>query len=279
MNAGIRITVLIDNLALHEYLSSEHGLSVWVEYQDKCILFDTGQSDLLLSNAKLLGVDLTRTDAIVISHGHYDHTGGLEAVLKVAPHAFLYAHPDALMRRFSRKQHNVREIGMSVAVKEIVKSAAGPDKIIWTEKPTEVFPGFFATGPIPRRFDFEEDGGSFFTDQSCHSQDAFPDDQAVFIESPRGLIIILGCAHAGVANTLYYVARLRRRKTIYAVLGGMHLAAADDIRIRQTIDFFRQYDVQRIGLAHCTGENAAKAFMEAFPQRAFICSSGMEIHL
>jgi len=279
VNTRISITTLIDNTALQENLSSEHGLSVWVEYQDKRILFDTGQSDLLLRNAKLLGVNLTRTDAIVISHGHYDHTGGLEAVLKIAPEAILYVHPDALKMRFSRKKHNVRAIGMSDSVKEIIQNTGSYEKIIWTEKPVEVFPGFFVTGSIPRRYDFEEADSPFFTDQICRSHDTFPDDQAVFIESPKGLIILLGCAHAGVANTLHYVTQLSGSKPVYAVLGGMHLSGASDKRIEQTITVFRKYDVRKIGLAHCTGENAVKSFYTAFPQRSFICLSGMTMHL
>ncbi len=272
------ITTLVDNIA-SENLVSEHGLSFWIEYNNRHILFDAGQSDIIVKNAKLLGIKLADTDAIVISHGHYDHTGGLATVLDIAPKATVYMHPAAFKLKFSRKGNRVKTIGISDSIKQVLLQKAGNGEVIWTESPTEVSAGLFITGQIPRIADFENAATSFFVDEDCQKTDTLPDDQAMFFDSPKGTVIVLGCAHAGVINTLDYVAKLSGRKRIFAVIGGMHLLSASLERIECTIDTFRRYDVQRIVPAHCTGHKAIEKFKEAFAERCFICSAGNRIYL
>jgi len=132
---------------------------------------------------------------------------------------------------------------------------------------------------IPRITDFEDDESSFFTDKSSHKADTLPDDQAMFFDSPKGLIVLLGSAHAGVVNTLHYIAKLRGETRVYAVIGGIHLSNSSAKRVECTIDVFRQYDVQKIGLAHCTGNNAIKKFKNVFSGQCFVCSVGTQILL
>ena len=275
-NKTIKITTLVDDTAPGN-LFSEHGLSFWIEYGDKRILFDTGQTGLILKNAELLGVDLADTDAIVISHGHYDHTGGLKDVLDITQKATLYLHPKALGPKFSRKDNKTRMIGMADSTKEIIHAFAEKKRVVWTEMPTEVFPGFFITSQIPRNNSYEDAGGAFFINQGCQKTDELLDDQAVFFDSPKGLVVILGCAHSGVVNTLDYVTKLTDNKHIYAVIGGFHLLNASSERLEQTIETFKQYKVQKIGLAHCTGKNAIKKFKSAFSDQCFVCSVGMRV--
>ena len=279
MNPDIRIVILVENTASGPGLLAEHGLSFWFEYGDKRILFDAGQSDLLIQNAQTLGINLGRVDAIVLSHGHYDHTGGLAAVLDVGPGATIFLHPAALKPKFTRQDTNVRSIGMSDLIKEIVHTQVDKGKVFLTEEPTEVSTGLYVTGRIPRVTDFEDIDSSFFVDKYCRDVDALPDDQAIFFVSPKGLVILLGCAHSGVVNTLHYVVKLSGQKRIYAVLGGMHLWNASKGRIEQTINVFREYDVQKIGIAHCTGTNAMKQFQIAFPDRCVVCSAGTQVNL
>ena len=279
MNPDIRIVILIENTACGPGLLAEHGLSFWIEYGDKRILFDTGQNNLLIRNAQILDINLGRTDAIILSHGHYDHTGGLAYVLEVAPKAVVYSHPAALNPKFARQDTNVRTIGMSDLTKDIVRNQVDQGKVVLTEKPTEVFAGLHVTGQIPRITDFENISSSFFVDEYGRDVDTLSDDQAVFFDSPKGLVVLLGCAHSGVANTLHYIAKLSAQKQIHAVLGGMHLWNASKGRIEQTIRVFREYDVQKIGAAHCTGKNAVKQFQKAFPDRFFVCSAGTQVNL
>jgi 7,8-dihydropterin-6-yl-methyl-4-(beta-D-ribofuranosyl)aminobenzene 5'-phosphate synthase len=234
----ISITVLVDNIS-SEKLESEHGLSLWIEYGDRHILFDTGRSDLLLKNAKRLDIDLTSTDALVISHGHYDHTGGLLPVLDMAAKAKLYLHPGATEPKFSCKTPRAHWIGMS----EAVHRALYTRPICWTVQPALLFPGAAVTGQVPRVNNYEDVGGAFFLDKECQEPDLLPDDQALVLASPRGLIVVFGCAHAGVVNTVAYISELAGQEKIYAVVGGMHLLNANRTRIDHTIETLRKYKV------------------------------------
>jgi 7,8-dihydropterin-6-yl-methyl-4-(beta-D-ribofuranosyl)aminobenzene 5'-phosphate synthase len=274
----ITITTLVDNIASGG-LASEHGLSFWLKYNGKHILFDTGQSNIILKNANLLGIDLTETNAIIISHGHYDHTGGLNAVLDIAPKATLYLHPEALGQKFSRKSDSIKTISMPEPTKKMIHTLAGQEKAVWTEKPTEILPGLFATGKIPRKTNFEDTGGNFFANEECTKKDELLDDQAIFTETRKGIVILLGCAHSGVVNTLDYVAKLTGQNCIYAVIGGMHLLNASDERMSRTIDAFKKYKVQKISPAHCTGSKAVEKIRAAFPNQAHSCYTGSQISL
>jgi len=273
MNKGLCITTLVEDTALGGGLLAEHGLSFWIEYGDKRILFDTGQSDILVQNAKTLGINLAEVNAIVLSHGHYDHTGGLPAVLDIAPKATIYLHPAAIEPKFSRKTSGVKSIGMP----EPVKAAIHNCKVTWTEKPTQIFQGVTVTGQIPRVNNFEDVGDAFFLDKSCQKSDILLDDQTLVIESPKGLVVIFGCAHAGVINTLHRVADLSKIKQLYLVMGGMHLLNASKEQIEQTITVFREYNIQKIPAAQCTGASATRRFSDAFHDRCFSCSAGTQI--
>ena len=268
----ITITILVNNTA-KEGFQFEHGLAFWIEYGDKRVLFDTGQSDILIQNAKISGINLAEADAIILSHGHYDHTGGLAAVLDIAVKAKVYLHPAAIEPKFSQKASGAKFIGMP----DFARKAIQNREVIWTETPTQIFPDVKVTGQVPRNNNFEDVGGAFFLDKKCQKSDELLDDQTLFIESPKGLVVIFGCAHAGVVNTFHYVAELSGEKNIYAVMGGTHLLNASVERIEHTIEVFKQYDVQKIGLAHCTGSNAIKKFMDAFPDLCFVCSVGTKI--
>ena len=273
MNKNLRITTLVEDTALSEDLLAEHGLSFWIEYGDKRILFDTGQSDILVRNAKMLGINLAEADAIVISHGHYDHTGGLSAILDIAPKAAIYVHPAALEPKFSRKTSGVKSIGIPYLAKKAVQRR----HVVWTATPARIFPGMSVTGQVPRINNFEDVGGAFFVDENYQKPDELLDDQTLFIESARGLVVVLGCAHSGVVNALSYISNLTSRNKIYAVIGGMHLLNASKERIEQTISVLQEYNIQKIGVAHCTGAGAVRRFSDAFKDRCFSCSAGTRI--
>jgi 7,8-dihydropterin-6-yl-methyl-4-(beta-D-ribofuranosyl)aminobenzene 5'-phosphate synthase len=272
------ITILVDETA-REGLGCEHGLSLWVKYRGVEIFFDTGQSDLVINNARRLGIDPAGAQAVVLSHGHYDHTGGLPAVLDVVRQAAVYAHPAAIEAKFSRRDDKTAAIGIPDSARELIARMDNSGKVVWTKMPTEIAEGLFVTGEIPRITNFEEISGGFFVDRDCREADTFVDDQALFFDSESGLIVLLGCAHRGVANTLHYVAKLSGKEGIYAVIGGMHLSGTSAERIEHTITVFRQYNVQKIVPAHCTGDNAVEEFEKAFSDRCLRCSAGMRIDL
>lgn len=274
-NANHSFAVLAENTAHGAGLLGEHGLSLWIETPDSCVLFDTGQGLILPHNAERLGIGLDGADAIVLSHGHYDHTGGLCHALRQAPKARLFLHPAALAPRFSRRDGQSREIGMPAHVRQVLQEH-GAD-VTWTRAPTEVAPGLFATGPIPRRNDFEDTGGPFFLDAEGLVPDPIEDDQALWIALPAGLVVVLGCAHSGVVNTLDFIREQTGGKPILAVLGGMHLGSASDARMTRTIETFRHLAVKDLHPCHCTGAAATARLMAAFGDRCRPCTAGMRM--
>jgi len=275
MIQDMSITTLVENTASGMGLLAEHGLSFWIQYADKRILFDTGQSDILIHNARVLGIHLAEADAIILSHGHYDHTGGLAAVLDIAAKAKLYLHPAAIEPKFSKRHSGTESIGMPDFALKAIKNR----DVIWTEKPTQIFPGVTVTGQVPRVNDFEDVGGAFFLDENCQEPDELVDDQTLFIETSKGVVIVVGCAHAGVVNILHRIADLSKKKRFYATLGGMHLLRASQKRIERTETVFRNYDLHKIGPAHCTGVDVTRKLWNAFPDQCFVCSVGKQIDI
>jgi len=269
----VQITTLIENTVQTRSLKAEHGLSFHIKVGKNSLLFDTGQSDLLLENASKLGIDLTQLDAIVLSHGHYDHTSGLETLLTLAPKARIFLHPGALDSKYVREiTGSCRRIGMPLTVSNTLATAT--DKITFTEKKTEILPGFFATGNIPRVTPFENPEQSFFNDDAATNPDNVPDDQALYFNSREGIVVILGCAHAGVINTLEHISKLTDGKPFYALLGGMHLIKADKTRIDATVEALRKFNFKKIAPAHCTGLLATSIIWTTFVGACDSCSTG-----
>ncbi len=276
MANSIQLTSLIENRVYRPQLRAEHGLSFWIEYGGKHILFDTGQSDLVLYNARLLGIDLSAADAIVLSHGHYDHTGGLGEILDIAPESRLYFHPAALEAKYSIKNGRSRQTGISESLKNRLLREEEAGRVCYTEKAQEVGAGIMVTGEIPRKCSFEASGGRFYLDSQGEEPDRLVDDQALFLETGAGVVVVFGCAHAGAVNTLYYVKELSKGR-IHAVLGGMHLVNAGDERIARTIEVMERIDIKKIGAAHCTGLKASRMIWDTFGGRCVDCSVGSQI--
>ena len=277
MSSTVRITALVENTAKGQGIIAEHGLSLWIESEAGCILFDTGQGLALPPNIDTLDIALEQADAIVLSHGHYDHTGALDFVLdKINPaKCRVYAHPAVLDAKYSGRTGVARYIGMPEPTVERLRT--GRADMVWTETMTSVLGPFFVTGQIPRNTEFEDTGGKFFLDQDCTRPDPILDDQAMFFESAAGTVVILGCAHSGVINILRQVQKLTDGKPIHTVLGGMHLVNASPERVEKTIDALREFNLSRLAPAHCTGMAATVRLWQAFPDQCFGLPAGSSV--
>ena len=278
MTEMIRVTALVENTAFGRHTRGEHGLALWIEAGSERVLLDTGPApEVLLHNAKLFGIDLTSTDAVVLSHGHYDHTGGLEEVLRLAGRIPLFLHPGALARRFSRqKDGEVREIGAPGPLDELFLQT-NASSLSWTTSPMPVSNGLWVTGPVPRATEFEDTGGDFFLDEGCATPDPIVDDQSVFFDSVNGTVVLLGCCHAGIINTLRYIKSLTGGRPIHAVIGGTHLVAASRNRMDLTVEALREMNIGLIAPAHCTGARAQARIASEFPGSWDPCHAGTSV--
>ena len=263
------IRCLVNDESLDQTIfRAEHGLSLSIESPSGQILFDTGQSgDALVNNAVQLGIDLYQTDALVLSHAHYDHTGGLGAFLQYCrPGLPLYAHSDLFRRRYSIKGDQMSSIGMRLTEKDLAKYMI----MNLSEKPLQISPGIWTTGEITERAEFEGRSVHHYiqTDQGMQS-DPYRDDLSLILEAASGLIVICGCCHAGILNTLKHV-RGMIDKDITAILGGIHLANVNGEILEYTITKICNINKQEIPylyLNHCSGENALVAFRQAFDEK------------
>ena len=275
---SLKITAIVENTAGTIDAAGEWGIALWIEADHHRILYDTGQGHTLLHNARLLGIDLTTAEALVISHGHADHTGGIAALIEAGFHGRMYMHPAALNAKYRReKTPPNRANGIPLASYRAMMSRRS--ELIESPAPTEIVPGMIVTGAIPRMNTFEDVPESFFLDPECTQPDQMIDDQALLIETPRGWTVITGCGHAGLINTLNYTRALIGNGRIACVMGGLHLFSASAERINATVENLRAFDVERIAPCHCTGFEATGALQRELGGRVVPLRAGLSLQI
>jgi 7,8-dihydropterin-6-yl-methyl-4-(beta-D-ribofuranosyl)aminobenzene 5'-phosphate synthase len=269
----MRLTVLVDDSRnpIRPELTAKHGLSFFIELKaggrDTNLLMDTGQSaDIVLQNSKKLNIDLKQVDSIVLSHGHYDHTGGLLGILKhIDKKVPVILHPEALKSKLVMKKKKLKKAGIPFKVSELERSSGALTPNLG---PTSVMPGVWVSGEIKRATPFERVKGFKTIKERRVVNDYMPDDQALFVNvGGKGLMVVTGCAHAGLINTVKQARRITRSSEVHAVIGGFHLAGASAERVKATIEELQKTGPKAIMPCHCTGKKAIAKFVETFGER------------
>jgi 7,8-dihydropterin-6-yl-methyl-4-(beta-D-ribofuranosyl)aminobenzene 5'-phosphate synthase len=275
---GLRITTLSENTAGLGNFLAEWGLSILVESAGATILFDTGQSISASHNADLLGVDLGKIDRIVLSHGHYDHTGGLHEILhRIKREIEIVAHPDIWQAKYATRNGEESYIGIPFH-RQTLESLGARFKL--SRKPVRITDSIITSGEIPMVTDYEKiDPQLVVKEGKGFKPDKLLDDQALIIKTKRGLVVILGCAHRGIINTLYHAQKISGVKAIHMVVGGCHLMDATEERIYLTIAALKELGVPLIGVSHCTGLPAAAIMAQEFGDSFFFNNAGTVIAL
>lgn len=272
---SFRITVLCDNSvgALSGTLG-EHGFSALIEPTNggEPILFDTGQGQTLLHNAGRMKRELSKVRRVVLSHGHYDHVGGLAPLLNEKGAKEVWAHPGIFNTRY-RVKDNGEHISIGILQSREELEAMGADfNLASTFR--ELAPDIYLTGEVPRRSAFEKGDAGIYCDSTGCAPDLVPDDQSLVLRTQKGLVLLLGCCHAGIINTLEYVAETLGRRDFYGVVGGMHLAFCPKIQMDGTIAKLKTYGIRKIAVSHCTGFEASARLSRELPKSFHVAQVG-----
>jgi 7,8-dihydropterin-6-yl-methyl-4-(beta-D-ribofuranosyl)aminobenzene 5'-phosphate synthase len=258
---------------------AEHGWAVHLETEQGAFLLDTGQGLTLLSNATFFGVHLERLNGVFLSHHHLDHTGGLMALLRLRQPAptDIHAHPELFKDSYRVEGGEVTHIGVPFSRAALEGQGA---RFHLGRAFRQVAPGLYLTGEVPRWTDFETgDPYLMIAADGGYRRDALRDDQALVVEGERGLSVVLGCSHAGLINTLRYVSEQTGQSRFHTVMGGTHLGLCDAAQLKATVTALQAFDIERLGVSHCTGQAGAMAIAHAFGERFFHCSVGTQVEL
>ncbi len=265
------LVVLIDNQP-GEGLAGEWGLSLLIASGGQRWLWDTGASRLFLDNARRLGIDLSEVDGLALSHGHYDHVGGLAALMEAGFSGPVVAHESVLLHRFSVTAEERREVGVPPPLRALLY-----DTLRSVESDHELAPGLRFLTDIPRRPGACQAVDGLFLDPSGQQPDSLPDDAFLLLETPHGAVVILGCCHSGVANSLLRASDLLDGGRILGVVGGLHLYKADVEALEEAATVIEELGISFVAPGHCTGDAAMAFLEERFPGRIFRMHAGLSL--
>ncbi len=271
----VRITTLSENTANYGYLA-EWGLSILVEVNETRILMDTGLSFSAVYNAQLMGIDLSTIDCIVLSHGHADHTGGLREVLKIKGEVEVITHPDIWAAKYTQRNKEGVQYNGIPFLREELESRGARFKLV--REPVHITKQVMTTGESPMFSGYEEIENNLFVKEAGKLHpDPLADDLALIIDTDFGLVVILGCAHRGIINTVRHAQNLTGKELVYAAIGGTHLFRASEERLEKTIADLREIGIQRLGVSHCTGFRASARLAQEFEGIFFMNNAGTRV--
>ncbi len=274
----MKLTFLMENKTYREGIKAEHGLSVYIEAEDMNILFDAGATDAFISNALSLGVELESVEAAVVSHGHYDHTGGFPAFCGINKSAPVYIHKNAFRQSFSIEGEG-KEKKLSGIRWSREERNAFEDRLVFTEGPLKLTDNIWITGTVGKDRDFVPSERFYWTDEEGNTiEDDMSHEQCLVIREKEGLYIFSGCSHRGVMAALKESQSMFPGERVAAFVCGMHLySASDEDReriVRETAAALRENGGGAVIPVHCTGTEALCSLKEALGEGCVILSAG-----
>jgi 7,8-dihydropterin-6-yl-methyl-4-(beta-D-ribofuranosyl)aminobenzene 5'-phosphate synthase len=275
----IRFTTLSENTAAGIGFMGQWGLSIMVEADGLNILLDTGPGGSAAHNADRLGIDLQKLDNIVLSHGHFDHTGGLKEILLRTGGIEIIAHPDVWAAKYAiAPGQQPRKIGIPFE-REALEGLGGSFSL--TREPVWLTDRIVTTGEIPMVTEFESIDANLYAETDGEMlPDELLDDRGLIIKTDSGLVVFSGCAHRGIVNMLYHAREITGEDRIYAIIGGTHLIRSSDARTASTIAELKAMGARKIGVSHCTGQWSASMLAAEFgPDVFFFNNAGTRMEL
>jgi 7,8-dihydropterin-6-yl-methyl-4-(beta-D-ribofuranosyl)aminobenzene 5'-phosphate synthase len=268
----VKITILAENRVIDPNLLAEQGQSIFIETENGSVLFDVGQTDAFLHNAQHMKIDLNRIDKIILSHGHYDHTGGLPAFCNKIKPVDIICHPALINKKYRIYPEGRKDIGVPWDKKEVEHTGAN---FIFKTHAYEVIPDVWISGEIPRNTEYEKIDETYQQRVSeSYIHDEIHDDMSLILVTERGLIVLLGCGHAGPINSIRHAMRITHTKSVHAVMGGMHLNNAPEDKIDQIVTNLYQINPDILIPLHCTGFHAINRMFIRFAERVKLMNVG-----
>lgn len=271
-SAGMKIRILTENTVNRRGLLGEHGLSLLLEANGRRYLFDTGQTDVYVKNAQKLREDLSGLDGIILSHGHYDHCGGMTCFPAMTDYPPLYVREGAFQDKRYGKPGRYERIGIGW------KKESYPGSIVETGERHDLGDGWFLLGNIGYENDFEPKPECFYIFPTDSEEDKIPDlmsdEQILVVETEKGLSLFMGCSHMGILNCIRRVQKEFPDSRIHTILAGMHLKDASENRVTKTIEALKQLEFDYLIPVHCTGITAIVRMQQELGERCLLADSG-----
>ena len=260
----IKLTTLAENTAGIPGLLGEWGLCILVEVDNYKVLLDTGLDTSAAYNAAVMGIDLSAVDRIVLSHGHRDHTGGFQRVLNAMRKKIeVIAHPDIWAAKYSRTFSKREQYAGIPFAREALEGWGASFRL--TTEPVWITDNIVTSGEITMKTEYEKIDPDLFVKENGELRpDPLRDDQALIIKSPNGLIVILGCGHRGMINTIHHARKITGMKRTHMVIGGTHLIHASREQMDLAIADLKKLGIEKIAVSHCTGLPAAARLFQEF---------------
>lgn len=255
----VTVRILVENTTMRASLKAEYGFAALIDIDGKKFLYDTGSDTALLYNAEKLHAPIEKCEGLIISHGHFDHTGAVIPAVKKWKLKKLFAHSNLFADRYGvNNDQSLRYNGCVFREEELQEAGV---EWVHTDTFTSIADQVYVTGQIPRVIPYENTGGNFVVKKAGQLlKDELEDDMGMVIRHPKGLIIISGCAHAGFLNMMQYAMQQTGESRILAFIGGTHLMTATPERLQKTVAELKKMSVQHLMPAHCTGF-AASAYL------------------